>query len=91
MAERTARLGTETAFEVLARAQQLKAADRPIINLGIGSPDFRTQDNIVEAGGQALADGWHFYTPAKEIPQLREASLKTSGSGMGSRSIPTTS
>ena len=72
-AQRMDHLGTETAFEVLARAQRLKAAGRPIINLGIGSPDFRTPDNIVEAGAKALRDGYHFYTPAAGIPELREA------------------
>ena len=71
-AERMRRLGTETAFDVLRRAEELKAQGRPIINLGIGAPDFRTPDNIVEAGRQALADGWHRYTPAKGIAELRE-------------------
>lgn len=73
IAERMDHLGTETAFDVLARAQRLKAAGRPIINLGIGAPDFRTPDNIVEAGVKALRDGWHFYTPSAGIPELREA------------------
>ncbi|MDE0895053.1 MAG: pyridoxal phosphate-dependent aminotransferase [Planctomycetota bacterium] len=67
------RLGTETAFEVLARAKALQAAGKDIINLGIGAPDFRTPDNIVEAGIKALRDGFHFYTPAKGLPDLRDA------------------
>ena len=67
------RLGTESAFEVLARAKALQAQGKDIVNLGIGAPDFRTPANIVEAGRKALADGHHFYTPAKGIPQLREA------------------
>lgn len=58
---------------ILGRAEALKAEGRPVINLGIGAPDFRTPDNIVEAGRQALADGWHGYTPAKGIGELREA------------------
>ncbi|MBX6369579.1 MAG: pyridoxal phosphate-dependent aminotransferase [Rhodospirillales bacterium] len=66
-------LGTETAFEVLARAKALEAEGRSIINLGIGQPDFRTPAHIVEAGIKALADGHHGYTPAPGIPQLREA------------------
>ncbi len=66
-------LGTETAFEVLARANRLAAQGRSIINLGIGQPDFATPDNIVQAGEQALADGKHGYTPAAGIPELREA------------------
>ncbi len=72
-AQRMSRLGTETAFDVLARAKALEAAGRDIINLGIGAPDFRTPENIVEAGCKALRDGHHFYTPAKGIRELREA------------------
>ena len=67
------RLGTESAFEVLARAQKLAAQGKDIINLGIGQPDFRTPDHIVEAGIKALRDGHHGYTPANGIPPLREA------------------
>ncbi len=67
------RLGTESAFEVLARAQKLAAAGKDIINLGIGQPDFRTPEHIVEAGVKALRDGHHGYTPANGIPVLREA------------------
>ena len=73
MAGRMAVLGTETAFEVLARANALAAQGRSIINLGIGQPDFPTPPHIVEAGRKALADGHHGYTPANGIPQLREA------------------
>jgi aspartate aminotransferase len=73
MAARMGVLGTETAFEVLARANALAAQGRPIINLGIGQPDFPTPQHIVEAGRKALADGHHGYTPANGIPQLREA------------------
>lgn len=68
-----ANLGTETAFEVLARANALKAAGKDIINLGIGQPDFQTPPHVVEAGAKALRDGHHGYTPANGIPQLREA------------------
>jgi aspartate aminotransferase len=73
MAGRMGVLGTETAFEVLARANALAAQGRSIINLGIGQPDFPTPAHIVEAGRKALADGHHGYTPANGIPQLREA------------------
>src|ERR1700746_2936226 len=66
-------LGTETAFEVLARANALAAQGHSIINLGIGQPDFPTPPHIVEAGRKALADGHHGYTPANGLPQLREA------------------
>ena len=67
------RLGTETAFEVLARANALAASGRDIINLGIGQPDFKTPPHIVEAGCKALRDGHHGYTPAAGIPELRAA------------------
>lgn len=67
------RLGTESAFVVLARAQAMAAQGRDIINLGIGQPDFRTPDHIVEAGIKALRDGHHGYTPANGLPILREA------------------
>jgi len=71
-AERMSRLGTETAFEVLAAAKALEAEGRPIIHLEIGEPDFDTPANIVEAGIRALRDGWHHYTPAVGIKELRE-------------------
>lgn len=67
------RLGTETAFEVLARVEQLMAEGRDIINLGIGQPDFRTPEHVVEAAVKALRDGHHGYTPAQGILPLREA------------------
>ena len=67
------RLGTESAFVVLSRAQKLAAERHDIINLGIGQPDFRTPEHIVQAGIQALKDGHHGYTPANGLPQLREA------------------
>ena len=67
------RIGTESAFEVLARAKALEAQGRSIINLGIGQPDFQTPAHIVEAAVKALRDGHHGYTPANGIPELREA------------------
>jgi len=67
------RLGTETAFDVLAKAGRLQAAGADIINLGIGQPDFPTPDHIVEAAVKALRDGHHGYTPANGILPLREA------------------
>jgi aspartate/methionine/tyrosine aminotransferase len=73
LAESMSRLGTETAFEVLARAAQLEAQGRDIINLGIGQPDFKTPEHIVEAAVKALRDGHHGYTPAQGILPLREA------------------
>ena len=67
------RIGEENAFAVLARATALAAKGRDIINLGIGQPDFRTPDHIVEAAVKALRDGHHGYTPATGILPLREA------------------
>jgi aspartate aminotransferase len=67
------RIGEENAFAVLARANALAAQGRDVINLGIGQPDFRTPDFIVEAAIKALRDGHHGYTPATGIPALREA------------------
>jgi aspartate aminotransferase len=67
------RIGEENAFAVLARANALAAQGRDIISLGIGQPDFRTPENIVEAAIKALKDGHHGYTPATGILPLREA------------------
>jgi aspartate aminotransferase len=72
-AQNLSRLGTESAFEVLARAEALKAEGHDVINLGIGQPDFKTPGHIVEAAVQALHDGHHGYTPAPGIAGLREA------------------
>lgn len=72
-ASRMAQLGTESAFEVLARANALQARGKSIINLGIGQPDFATPPHIVEAAAKALRDGHHGYTAANGIPALREA------------------
>lgn len=73
LSEKMDRLDTETAFEVLARAEVLKTKGMDIINLGIGQPDFKTPEHIVEAAIKALRDGYHGYTPAPGIPKLREA------------------
>jgi aspartate aminotransferase len=72
-ADSLSRLGTESAFVVLARAQKLAGEGRDIINLGIGQPDFKTPGHIVEAAIKALRDGHHGYTPANGIAPLREA------------------
>ena len=73
LADNLNRLGTETAFEVLARAADLAAKGKDVINLGIGQPDFKTPPHIVEAAIKALRDGHHGYTPANGIQPLREA------------------
>ncbi len=70
-AQAMARLGTETAFEVLARAKALEAEGRDIIHLEVGEPDFDTPRNIVEAGRAALDEGWTRYGPSAGLPELR--------------------
>jgi len=65
-------LGTENAFVVLARAAELERQGHKVINLGIGQPDFKTADHIVEAAIKALKDGHHGYTPGNGILELRE-------------------
>ena len=72
LADRMGRLGTESAFEVLARAKAMEAAGHKIIHLEIGEPDFPTAGHIVEAAVEALRAGHTHYVPAPGIPQLRE-------------------
>jgi len=72
-AGRMERLGTETAFEVMARAKALEAKGKDMIYLQIGEPDFPTPKNIIEAGVKALRDGQTHYSPAAGIMPLREA------------------
>jgi len=76
LASGLSRLGTETAFEVLARAKALEAEGREIIHLQIGEPDFDTPAHIVEAGVKALRDGLTHYCPAPGLPVLREAAAE---------------
>lgn len=71
IAENLSRLGTESAFIVLAKAKKLEAEGKEIINLGIGQPDFRTPQHIVDAGKKALEDGHHGYTAANGTFELR--------------------
>jgi aspartate aminotransferase len=73
LAERMNRIGIETAFEVLVRARALEAQGRDIIHLEIGEPDFDTPRHIVEAGKEALDQGWTHYGPTQGLPELREA------------------
>ncbi|MAH83546.1 MAG: aspartate aminotransferase [Rhodospirillaceae bacterium TMED8] len=73
MVSAMSRLGTESAFEVLARANGLAAQGKSIINLGIGQPDFEPPPHIIDAAVKALKDGHHGYTPANGIIELREA------------------
>lgn len=73
LASRMQRLGTETAFEVLARARALEAKGVEVVHLEIGEPDFDTPHNVVEAGVRALQGGATHYTPSMGIPELRRA------------------
>lgn len=70
------RIGEENAFAVLARATALAQQGRDIVNLGIGQPDFRTPEHIVEAAIKALRDGHHGYTPATGLLATREAVVR---------------
>jgi aspartate/methionine/tyrosine aminotransferase len=73
LAKRMARLGTETAFETLAKARALEAQGRNIIHLEIGEPDFDTPTNVIEAGVNAIHQGYTHYSPSAGMPALREA------------------
>jgi len=73
LADRMSRLGTESAFEVLARAKAMEAAGAKVIHLEIGEPDFPTAPHIVEAAVEALRAGQTHYVPAPGVPPLREA------------------
>ena len=73
LAQRMSRLGTETAFEILAKAQKLESQGMDIIHLEIGEPDFPTPENIKDAGKKALDDGYTSYNPSPGFTDLREA------------------
>ena len=73
LAKRMARLGTETAFETLAKARALEAQGRNIIHLEIGEPDFDTPANVIEAGVDAIHKGYTHYTPAGGLMPARQA------------------
>jgi aspartate aminotransferase len=81
-------LGTESAFEVLARARALEAQGKEIIHLEIGEPDFETPKHIVEAGMKAIADGFTHYGPTAGLPQLRESIARNSGEVRGTNTDP---
>jgi aspartate aminotransferase len=83
VAARMGRLGTESAFEVLARAKALERAGRSIVHLEIGEPDFDTPAHIKEAAKQALDAGATHYGPSAGLPELREAIAKHIGETRG--------
>src|SRR5215470_3168861 len=72
LAERMSRIGTESAFEVLAKARALEKQGKNVIHLEIGEPDFPTPPHVVEAGQRALAEGWTKYGPSAGFPEFRE-------------------
>src|SRR5260370_11498927 len=72
LAKRMARLGTESAFEVLVKARALEAKGRDIVHLEIGEPDFDTPGNIIGAATDALHKGFTHYGPSAGLPELRE-------------------
>jgi aspartate/methionine/tyrosine aminotransferase len=72
LGDRMSRLGTESAFEVLARARSLERQGKSIIHLEIGEPDFPTPRHVVEAAKRALDEGWTKYGPTGGLPELRE-------------------
>ena len=65
-------IGSDSAFAILARSNELIKSGKKVINLGIGQPDFPTPQNIVEAAVKAIKDGHHGYTPSNGILSLRE-------------------
>jgi aspartate aminotransferase len=88
LSQRMARLGTETAFEVLVRARALEAQGRNVVHLEIGEPDFDTPAHITEAGIEALRGGATHYGPAAGLPELREAIAQDSTRRRGVRATP---
>ena len=88
IASRMNLLGTETAFEVLSRARNLEAQGKQIVHLEIGEPDFDTPSHIVDAGVQALKDGYTHYGPTPGLPQLREAISENSRQVRGLNTDP---
>ncbi len=85
LAKATARLGTETAFEVLAKARALEAEGRDIVHLEIGEPDFDTPPNIIEAAVKALRGGFTHYGPSPGLPEARAAFAEVAGAARGIR------
>jgi aspartate aminotransferase len=73
LVKRMARIGVESAFEVLVKARALEAQGKSIIHLEIGEPDFPTPRNVVEAGKKALDEGWTKYGPTQGLPELRQS------------------
>jgi aspartate/methionine/tyrosine aminotransferase len=88
LAKRMSRLGTETAFEVLARAKAMEAKGREVIHLEIGEPDFDTPKNIRNAAKKALDEGFTHYGPSPGMPNTREVFAEFLTSDRGSEVKP---
>src|SRR5213593_2988729 len=88
LSQRMARLGTETAFEVLVRARALEAQGKSVVHLEIGEPDFDTPAHITEAAISALKGGATHYSPSAGIPELRQAIAQDSSRRRGIRATP---
>jgi aspartate aminotransferase len=73
LAKSLSRLGTESAFSVLAEAKKLEAQGKPMIHLGLGQPDFKTPKHVVDAAKKALDDGHHGYVLSNGILECRQA------------------
>ena len=95
LVDKMARIGVESAFDVLVKARALEAQGKSIIHLEIGEPDFPTPRNVVEAGQRALAEGWTKYGPTQGLPELRQSIAnyisRTRGIGRRSAAIARTS
>jgi aspartate aminotransferase len=91
LADRMSRIGTESAFEVLAKARALEKQGKHVIHLEIGEPDFPTPAHVVQAGQKALAEGWTKYGPTPGFPEFREAIAayvsKTRGISVGADNV----
>jgi aspartate/methionine/tyrosine aminotransferase len=88
LSERMARLGTETAFEVLVRARALEAQGRSVVHLEIGEPDFDTPTHICEAAAHAVTHGATHYGPSAGLPELRQAIAEDSTQRRGAKATP---
>jgi aspartate aminotransferase len=82
------RLGTESAFAVLARGRQLEREGRDVIHLEIGEPDFETPEHVVEAAYAALKAGQTHYCPSAGLPEFREVCAEYLSSTRGVRIEP---
>src|SRR5687768_5832331 len=88
LADRMERLGTETAFEVLARAREIERTGRHVVHLEIGEPDFDTPRFVSEAAIEALRQGWTHYGPSAGLPEFREVIAHDVGSRRGTTVTP---